>query len=205
VLFAGPEDHQAPEHKGLFPLPAMHAAAIDHCQVRPMGLPAGAASWYCHDLCVDGSTSSSSKHCSCWQGHPACSTHHLAHNLEARPTPFTTRPCLQTNHCQSSSIYSSLQDTIRPYPLHLSAVPSHIPLTLHLWMHPSPCLFRELIHWRGEPDPFKGDVPNARVREFAKEVVEVMFNSAPVQPSNNTLAAQVRVRGLSWDCRGHLA
>jgi hypothetical protein len=65
--------------------------------------------------------------------------------------------------------------------------------------------FRELIHWRGEPDPFKGDVPNARVREFAKEVVEVMFNSAPVQPSNNTLAAQVCVRGLSWDCRGHLA
>lgn len=57
----------------------------------------------------------------------------------------------------------------------------------------NPC--RELIHWRGEPDPFKGDVPNARVREFAKEVVEVMFNSTPVQPSSNTLAAQVCVFG----------
>lgn len=35
-------------------------------------------------------------------------------------------------------------------------------------------------------------MPNARVREFAKEVVEVMFNSAPVQNnSTNTLAAQV--------------
>jgi hypothetical protein len=38
-------------------------------------------------------------------------------------------------------------------------------------------------------------VPNARVREFAKEVVEVMFNSAPVQSSStNTLAAQVRAQ-----------
>lgn len=55
------------------------------------------------------------------------------------------------------------------------------------------CLsLRELIHWRGEPDPFKGDVPNARVREFAKEVVEVMFNTTPIQNTNNTLAAQVR-------------
>lgn len=48
-----------------------------------------------------------------------------------------------------------------------------------------------MIHWRGEPDPFKGDVPNARVREFAKEVVEVMFNATPVQNNPNTLAAQV--------------
>jgi hypothetical protein len=50
---------------------------------------------------------------------------------------------------------------------------------------------RELIHFRGEPDPFKGDVPNARVREFSKEVVEVLFNSAPVTNTSNTLAAQV--------------
>lgn len=50
---------------------------------------------------------------------------------------------------------------------------------------------RELIHWRGEPDPFKGDVPNARVREFSKDVVEVLFNSAPITNTNNTLAAQV--------------
>jgi len=57
---------------------------------------------------------------------------------------------------------------------------------------PNPACCRELIHWRGEPDPFKGDVPNARVREFAKEVVEVMFNTTPVQSNNsNTLAAQV--------------
>jgi hypothetical protein len=53
----------------------------------------------------------------------------------------------------------------------------------------------ELVHWRGEPDPFKGDVPNARVREFAKEVVEVLFNAAPPPPSAvaSSLAAQVRV------------
>jgi hypothetical protein len=50
------------------------------------------------------------------------------------------------------------------------------------------------MHWRGEPDPFKGDVPNARVREFSKEVAEVMFNAGPVQASNNTLAAQVSMQ-----------
>eukprot|EP00878_Enallax_costatus_P027289 GHUV01029358.1.p1 GENE.GHUV01029358.1~~GHUV01029358.1.p1 ORF type:complete len:212 (+),score=36.59 GHUV01029358.1:432-1067(+) len=55
---------------------------------------------------------------------------------------------------------------------------------------------RELIHWRGEPDPFKGDVPNARVREFAKEVVEVLFNSTPVTNSTNTLAAQGKIQGF---------
>jgi hypothetical protein len=38
-------------------------------------------------------------------------------------------------------------------------------------------------------------VPNARVREFAKEVVEVLFNSAPVAPQSNSLAAQV---GPGW-------
>jgi hypothetical protein len=54
------------------------------------------------------------------------------------------------------------------------------------------CHCRELIHFRGEPDPFKGDVPNARVREFAKEVVEVMFNALPVAANPNSLAAQVR-------------
>jgi hypothetical protein len=48
-----------------------------------------------------------------------------------------------------------------------------------------------LIHFRGDPDPFKGDVPNARVREFSKEVVEVLFNSTPITNTNKTLAAQV--------------
>jgi hypothetical protein len=56
---------------------------------------------------------------------------------------------------------------------------------------------RELIHYRGEPDPFKGDVPNARVREFAKEVIEVLFNAAPVTNTSNTLAAQVRTTKLN--------
>jgi hypothetical protein len=39
-------------------------------------------------------------------------------------------------------------------------------------------------------------VPNARVREFAKEVVEVMFNATPVQNNPNTLAAQVGVSSV---------
>ena len=45
-----------------------------------------------------------------------------------------------------------------------------------------PCC-SELVHYRGEPDPFKGDVPNARVREFAKEVLEALFNANPVTTS----------------------
>jgi molybdopterin-biosynthesis enzyme MoeA-like protein len=40
-------------------------------------------------------------------------------------------------------------------------------------------------------------VPNARVREFSKEVVEVLFNSTPITNTTNTLAAQVGV------CAGH--
>ncbi|WIA42842.1 hypothetical protein OEZ86_008769 [Tetradesmus obliquus] len=64
---------------------------------------------------------------------------------------------------------------------------------------------RELIHWRGEPDPFKGDVPNARVREFSKDVVEVLFNSAPITNTNNTLAAQGKIQGFGSGGPGEAA
>ncbi|WIA22382.1 hypothetical protein OEZ85_004689 [Tetradesmus obliquus] len=64
---------------------------------------------------------------------------------------------------------------------------------------------RELIHWRGEPDPFKGDVPNARVREFSKDVVEVLFNSAPITHTNNTLAAQGKIQGFGSGGPGEAA
>jgi hypothetical protein len=31
------------------------------------------------------------------------------------------------------------------------------------------------MHFRGEPDPFKGDALNQRVRDLAKEVVELLY------------------------------
>ena len=34
------------------------------------------------------------------------------------------------------------------------------------------------MHFRGEPDPFKGDIPNQKVREAAKEALDAVF--APV-------------------------
>jgi hypothetical protein len=35
---------------------------------------------------------------------------------------------------------------------------------------------RELTHYRGEPDPFKGDVPNQKVRNMAREAIDALFN-----------------------------
>lgn len=63
----------------------------------------------------------------------------------------------------------------------------------------------ELVHFKGEPDPFKGDVPNARVREFAKEVLEVLFNANPMAtsgPATGSLAAQGRIQGFGSDGPG---
>lgn len=63
------------------------------------------------------------------------------------------------------------------------------------------------MHYRGEPDPFKGDVPNARVREFAKEVLEVLFNAdagtaASSGPAAGSLAAKGRIQGFGSDGPG---
>ena len=49
---------------------------------------------------------------------------------------------------------------------------------------------RALTYFRGEPDPFKGDVPNQKVRDMAKEALDAVFaavdlnavpSSAPLQ------------------------
>lgn len=40
---------------------------------------------------------------------------------------------------------------------------------------------RELTSYKGEADPFKGDVPNQRVRDMAKEALDAMF--AATDPS----------------------
>ncbi|GIL73671.1 hypothetical protein Vretimale_5445 [Volvox reticuliferus] len=43
-------------------------------------------------------------------------------------------------------------------------------------------LIREHIQFKGEPDPFKGDAPNQRVRDAAKEASEALFNTVTAQP-----------------------
>jgi hypothetical protein len=92
--------------------------------------------------------------------------------------PFNANSCActqQTRHQFNTTIL-----------LWCRLLPQHQPLNLGC-----PISSRELIHYRGEPDPFKGDVPNARVREFAKEVVDVMFNASPAPTNTGTLTAQV--------------
>ena len=42
---------------------------------------------------------------------------------------------------------------------------------------------RELTHYKGEPDAFKGDVPNQRVRDLAKEALEAIFAATEMHPS----------------------
>ncbi|GIL49429.1 hypothetical protein Vafri_5766 [Volvox africanus] len=43
-------------------------------------------------------------------------------------------------------------------------------------------LIREHMQFKGEPDPFKGDTPNQRVRDAAKEASEALFNTVMAQP-----------------------
>jgi hypothetical protein len=54
---------------------------------------------------------------------------------------------------------------------------------------------RECAHWRGEPDPFRGDAPNAKVREFAKEAAEALFDDAPLPAAQVSSAAPFAPRG----------
>jgi hypothetical protein len=46
---------------------------------------------------------------------------------------------------------------------------------------------RELTSYKGDPDPFKGDVPNQRVRDAAKEALDAMF--AATDPSYTASSA----------------
>ncbi|GAX83555.1 hypothetical protein CEUSTIGMA_g10980.t1 [Chlamydomonas eustigma] len=43
---------------------------------------------------------------------------------------------------------------------------------------------RDLLHFKGEKDPFKGDSLNQRVRDSAKEVMEALYSSYQQQPAN---------------------
>ncbi|KXZ53314.1 hypothetical protein GPECTOR_7g1208 [Gonium pectorale] len=44
---------------------------------------------------------------------------------------------------------------------------------------------RGLVHFKGEPDPFKGDTANQRVRDAAKEAAEALANTVMTQPVNS--------------------
>ena len=51
---------------------------------------------------------------------------------------------------------------------------------MHAW--PTVCDYwliacRDLTHYRGEPDPFKGDVLNQKVRDAAKETLDAIFQA----------------------------
>lgn len=59
--------------------------------------------------------------------------------------------------------------------------------------------FRDLTHYKGEPDPFKGDVLNQKVRDAAKETLDAIFqatdtnyNAASSKPTLTVRAALVK-------------
>lgn len=50
---------------------------------------------------------------------------------------------------------------------------------------------RDLVHFKGEADPFTGDAPNQRVRDVAKDVVELLYTSSG--PTGTSSALQVQI------------
>ena len=46
--------------------------------------------------------------------------------------------------------------------------------------------FRELTHYRGEADPFKGDVLNQKVRDAAKETLDAIFQATDTNYSTSS-------------------
>ena len=56
-------------------------------------------------------------------------------------------------------------------------------------------LCRELTHYKGTPDAFKGDLLNQKVRDTAKEAVEAMF--APTETPTYSQAPSSMQVGLS--------
>jgi len=65
-------------------------------------------------------------------------------------------------------------------------------------------LCRALVHYKGSPDPFKGDLLNQKVRDTAKEAVEAMF--APTEtPTYSQAPSSIQVRHHAGSLNmGHL-
>ncbi|CAL5227111.1 g10020 [Coccomyxa viridis] len=55
---------------------------------------------------------------------------------------------------------------------------------------------RSLTYFRGEPDPFKGDVPNQKVRDMAKEALDAVFAAVDLNPVPTTAPLQSRIQGF---------
>lgn len=53
---------------------------------------------------------------------------------------------------------------------------------------------RQLIHYRGQPDPFKGDALNKAVRETAQETLSALFKSdeAKAEPTESKLGSRIQ-------------
>ena len=62
-------------------------------------------------------------------------------------------------------------------------------------------LRRELVHYQGEKDPFKGDALNQRVRDAAKETVDALYLSSAAPFSSNSMAPRVSAVGPTRCCR----
>ncbi|KAL6764886.1 hypothetical protein V8C86DRAFT_1215418 [Haematococcus lacustris] len=56
---------------------------------------------------------------------------------------------------------------------------------------------RELVHYKGEPDPFRGDTLNQRVRDLAKETLDLLYNSQSVPTSAPALQGRIQGFGSS--------
>ena len=54
-------------------------------------------------------------------------------------------------------------------------------------------LCRALTYFRGEPDPFKGDVPNQKVRDMAKEALDAVFAAVDLNAAPSSAPLQVMV------------
>ena len=66
---------------------------------------------------------------------------------------------------------------------------------------------RALTYFRGEPDPFKGDVPNQKVRDMAKEALDAVFAAVDLNaaPSSAPLQVPVCPKGLGGSvASGHV-
>jgi len=53
---------------------------------------------------------------------------------------------------------------------------------------------RVLTHYTGEPDEFKGDIPNHKVRDMAKEALDAIFAAVDLNPSTTIAAAPLQVQ-----------
>ncbi len=55
-------------------------------------------------------------------------------------------------------------------------------------------MYRELTHYKGDPDPFKGDVLNQKVRDAAKETLDAIFQATDTNYGSNSSKPTLTVK-----------